>query len=97
MIRDALQLELVIIVLDQAIYVKAAEILWKNLVLYKNIIIRMGVFHTATMLLAIIGFRFGETVLEDIALESSVVEEASVGRLPNGKHCNRFEVPQAVL
>ena len=56
----------------------------------------MGVFHTATMLLAIIGFRFGETVLKDIALESSVVEEASVGRLPNGKHCNRFEVPQAV-
>ena len=48
----------------------------------------MGVFHTVTMLLAIIGFRFGETVLKDIALESSVVEEASVGRLPNGKHCN---------
>ena len=57
----------------------------------------MGVFHTVTMLLAIIGIWFGETVLEDIAIESSVVEEASVGRLPNGEHCNRCEVPQAVL
>ena len=36
LIRDALKLESVIIVFDQAIYVKATEILWKNLVLYKT-------------------------------------------------------------
>ena len=88
-IRDALQLESVIIVFDQVIYVKATEILRKNSVLYKNIIIRMGVFHTITMLLAIIGISFGAAGLEDIAIESNVVEEESVGRLLNGKHYNR--------
>ena len=56
LIRDALQLESVKIVFDQAIYVNPV---WKNPALYKNIIIRMGVFHTITMLLAITGIRFG--------------------------------------
>ena len=92
LIRDPLQLEPVIIVFDQAIYVKAPEILWKNPFLYKNIIIQMGVFHTIIMLIAIIDIQFGKAGLEDIAIESNVVEEASIGRLLNGKHYNRYEV-----
>ena len=43
----------------------------------------MGVFHTITMLLVIIGISFGAAGLEDIAIESNVVEEESVGRLLN--------------
>ena len=49
----------------------------------------MGVFHTITMLLTIIGIQFREVDLEDIAIESNVEEEGSVGRLHNGKHYNR--------
>ena len=46
----------------------------------------MGVLHTIAMLFAIIGIRSGESSgLEDIAIDSNVVEEGSLDRLLNGK------------
>ena len=58
LIRDALQLKSVINAFDQiyfnlSIYFKTTEIFWKSPILYKNIMIRTGIFHTITMLLAI--------------------------------------------
>ena len=47
------------------------------------------IFHTIIMLLAIIGIQFGEAGLENIAIESNIVEKGSVSRLLNGKHYNR--------
>ena len=42
-ILKSLQLN-IIAVFDQALYAKAAEITWKNQELFKDIILRMGVF-----------------------------------------------------
>ena len=41
------------------------------------------------MLVVIFAIRFGEACLQDIAIESNVIEKGSVGRLLNGKHYNR--------
>ena len=89
LIRDVVLVELIIIFFDQAIYFKTTEILWKNPVLYKNILVLMGVFHTITMLVVIFGIKFGEAGLQDIAIESNFIEKGSVDRLLNGKHYNR--------
>ena len=41
------------------------------------------------MLLAIIAIRFGEAGLEDMAIESNLVEKGSVDKLFNGNHYGR--------
>ena len=41
------------------------------------------------MLLAIIAIRFGEAGLEDMPIESYLIEKGSVGRLLNGNHYHR--------
>ena len=41
------------------------------------------------MLLAIIAIRFGEAGLEDMAIESNLVEKGSVDKLFNGNHYDR--------
>lgn len=45
-IRTTLQLDNVVIVMDQALYAKAAEIVWKNREQYNHLILRLGTFHT---------------------------------------------------
>ncbi len=47
-----------VIVLDQAIYSKAQEILWKNKELFSNVVLQMGAFHVCLAFLAVIGKRF---------------------------------------
>ena len=55
LIRKELLLETIVIVMDQALYAKAAEIAWTHKELFSNIILRMGTFHTICNALAIIG------------------------------------------
>ena len=45
-IRKSLNLSSVVVVMDQALYAKASEIIWKHNDAYCNIILRMGAFHT---------------------------------------------------
>ena len=52
-IMQSLQLNKIVCVFNQALYAKACKILWKQ-DKFKNIIIRMGVFHTICNLLSII-------------------------------------------
>ena len=78
MIRDALQLESVIIVFDQAIYVKATDSLEKSCSLWKH--------HSS--------FSYHRNAASNnwhfiFGIQSNVVEEGSVGSLLNGKHYNR--------
>ena len=78
MIRDALQLESVIIVFDQAIYVKATDSLEKSCSLWKH--------HSS--------FSYHRNAASNnwhfiFGIQSIVVEEGSVGSLLNGKHYNR--------
>ena len=60
---------------DQALYAKATEILWKK-DKFKNIMIRMGVFHTVNFF--IIGKRFQDAGLRDLCVESGVTADGSI-------------------
>lgn len=56
-IMNTLKLDSIVVVFDQAIYAKATEILWKHPEKFKQIVPRLGVFHTICTLLGIIGKR----------------------------------------
>jgi len=63
------------VVMDQAIYTKAVEVLANPL--HKNlkdfIVLRMGAFHTTCIFLAIIGKRFGDAGLRDLIVEADLL------------------------
>lgn len=79
----------VVVVLDQAIYSKAKEILWRHGSEFKPIVLRMGAFHATCTLLATIGKRFENSGLQDVMVESGVVGASSVASVLSGKHYNR--------
>ncbi|KAK5859272.1 hypothetical protein PBY51_003352 [Eleginops maclovinus] len=87
-IKEALQLNSIVCVFDQALYAKAAEIVWKH-EKFNNIIIRMGVFHTICNLLSILGKRFQDAGLRDLCVESGVIAEGSVTCVMEGRKYNR--------
>ena len=88
-IKDTLQLKSIVVVLDQALYAKATEIVWKYPDMFKGIILRMGAFHTICTLLSILGKRFQDAGLRDICIESGVVAEGSVSGVLDGRRYNR--------
>ena len=65
-----LHLVQIVVVMEQALYAKATEIVWKHTSKYANIILRMGTFHTIITLLAIIGKRLQDAGLLDTCIES---------------------------
>ena len=87
-IRKKLCLSAIVVVMDQALYAKAAEIAWKQ-DQFSNIVLRMGTFHTICNALAILGKRFGDGGLKDIFIESQTVAEGSISGVIDGKHYNR--------
>ena len=88
-IKDQLGLESIVLVCDQAIYAKAVEVAWANDSKFKSIIIRLGAFHTICTFLAVIGKRFADAGLRDIAIESGVIAEGSTKGVFQGKQYNR--------
>ena len=88
-IKDQLGLESIVLVCDQAIYAKAIEVAWANHTKFKSVVIRLGVFHTICTFLAVIGKRFAEAGLRDIAIESGVIAEGSTKGVFKGKQYNR--------
>lgn len=88
-IRDRLDLKAVVCVFDQAFYAKAMEVYWKNKELFTGLVLMMGGFHLLMMLLGVIGTRFGEAGLKELAVQSDVIAEGSVDKVLNGKHYNR--------
>ena len=87
-IMQSLHLNNIVCVFDQALYAKAAEIVWKQ-EKFKNIIIRMGAFHTICNLLSIIGKRFQDAGLRDLSVESGVIAEGSITGMMDGRKYNR--------
>ena len=71
-IKNTLKLNSLVLVFDQALYAHATEIQWKQSKRLKDLVFRMGVFHTACTFLSIIGERF-----RDLAVKSGVVAEGS--------------------
>ena len=80
-IRTTLNLETLVIVMDQALYAKAAEIIWKHKEQYKNLVLRLGVFHVIMNVLSILGKRFQDAGLRDLCIELGIVAEGSVTKL----------------
>ena len=88
-IKDRLQLKAVVCVFDQAFYAKAMEIFWKHKSLFEGLVIMMGGFHLLMMLLGVIGTRFGDAGLRELAVQSEVVAEGSIEKVLMGKQYNR--------
>ena len=84
-----LQQETTVIIVDQAVYAKALEVIWKRSDEFKSVVLRMGAFHTAYNFLAVIGKRYEGSGLHDLLLESGVVAEGSISGVLTGRHCNR--------
>ena len=84
-VKDALDLNSLVVVYDQTIYAKAVEIAWKHDIQFSSIVLRLGVFHTACTLLAIIGKRFADAGLRDICIEAGVIAEGSVDSVLEGR------------
>ena len=88
-IRDRLQLKAVACVFDQAFYAKAMEVYWKHKTLFDGVVVMMGGFHLLMMLLGVIGSRFGDAGIRELAVQSDVVAEGSIDKVISGKHYNR--------
>ncbi|KAL9979552.1 hypothetical protein ACROYT_G017230 [Oculina patagonica] len=88
-IKDSLRLQSIVVVFDQALYAKATEIQWKHSERFKDLVLRMGVFHTACTLLSIVGKRFQNAGLRDLCVESGVIAEGSVSGVLDGRRYNR--------
>ena len=89
LIRKQLLLETIVVVMDQAIFAKATEIVWKQKEKFSNVVLRMGSFHTICNALSIIGKRFRDAGLKDICIEAGIVAEGSINGVLDGKHYNR--------
>ena len=76
-------------VFDQAFYAKGMEIFWKNKAQFEGLVMMMGGFHLLMTIMAIIGARFGDAGLKDVAVQSEVVANGSIDSVLNGKHYNR--------
>ena len=78
-----------IVVADQAIYAKALEVVLQRPAELKNVVLRLGAFHTASTFISIIGKRFKDAGLFDILVESGVGGAAAVTSALNGRQYNR--------
>ena len=83
---DQLSQQDVIVVLDEAIYAKALEVIWQNQEEFRRLVIRMGSFHTIRSFMAAIGKRFGDAGLGDILMESGIVRSGSITEVLEGRH-----------
>ena len=86
-IMDTLELKEIVCVFEQALHAKAAEITWKH-EKFKNLILRMGAFHTICNLLSTIGKRFQDAGLRDLCVESGVIAEGSITAVMEGRKYN---------
>ena len=88
-IKDQLGLSSIVVVCDQAINYRALEIKWKHPERFLSIILWMGAFHSVCTFIAVIGKRFGDAGLRDIAIESGVISEGSVKNVLDPRTYNR--------
>ena len=76
---------------------KAYALVWQLLHL-KNVIMRMGVFHTICSLFGTIGKILRGSGLTDIVIESGICASGSLDQVLKGKHYNRaFRVHKLVM
>ena len=90
-IKEELQLSGIVLVCDHAIYAKAIEIAWKHSDEFKPIVLRLCSFHTACTFMAVIGKRFKDAGLTDIAIESGIADDGSMNRVLEGKEYKMYK------
>ena len=84
-----MNLQNIAVVFDQALYAKATEIKWGHRQQFKDVVLRVGVFHTIFTFLSVIGKRFQDAGLRDVIIESGVIAEGSVFGVQEGRTYNR--------
>lgn len=67
-IKDRMQLNAVVCAFDQAFYAKPMEVYWKRKEQFVSLVIIMGGFHLLLMPLEVIGSRFGDEGLRELAV-----------------------------
>ena len=87
----------IVLVFDQTLNAKATEVQWKQSERFKDIVLRMRVFHTACTLLSIIGKRFQDAVLRGLCVESGVIAEGSVAGVLDGRRYNRGVILHKIM
>ena len=88
-ITEALNLDVIVCVFDQAIYSKACEIKWREPEKFKCCVLMMGIFHLLMVYMSILNKRFGDAGLRDALVQSSIIAEGSVESALCGKSYNR--------
>ncbi|KAG1651429.1 hypothetical protein GQR58_027101 [Nymphon striatum] len=88
-IQQHLSLDKIAIIMDQALYAKAAEVAWKHKLRFDSLLLMMGNFHIICNMLSIIGKLFRDAGLRDLAVESGVIAEGSIDKVLDGKQYNR--------
>ena len=72
-LADQLSQHDVVIVLDQVIYALAQDVVCKRRQEFERVVLRMGDFHVAMTMRAVIGKRFADAGLKSILTESGYV------------------------
>ena len=88
-IQKRLRLEKIAVVVDQALYAKATQVVWQQQQRFESIQLMMGNFHIICNMLSVIGKLFRDAGLRDLAVESGVIAGGSVDRILEGKQYNR--------
>ncbi|KAG1714542.1 hypothetical protein GQR58_001134 [Nymphon striatum] len=88
-IQQHLSLDKIAVIMDQALYAKAAEVAWKHKLRFDSLLLMMGNFHIICYMLSIIGKLFRDAGLWDLAVESGVIAEGSIDKVLDGKQYNR--------
>ena len=78
-----------VVVFEQALYAKAADMKWKHSAQFNAIVLRMGVFHSICTFLAVIGNRLLDAGLRDVCVESGVIADGSAAGALEGRSYNR--------
>ena len=77
-----------VLTFDEALYSKAKEVQWRMPDKFKNLVLRLGGFHTIMVFLAAIGKRFRDSGLEDALIDCGVYAGNTVEQIFRGKHYN---------
>ena len=88
-IVEALNLDAIICVFDQAIYSKACEIKWREPEKFTSCVLMMGIFHLLMVYMSILNKRFGDAGLRDALVQSAIIAEGSVDAALCGKNYKR--------
>lgn len=86
---DKLECDQIMVVFDQAIYMKAQMIRWADKSYEQRLVIRLGEFHTVMCFLSAIGKRYKLSGMEDILIDANVVAHGSMVGVLSGHNYNR--------